>query len=359
MLPWDRRRTVCVWDIDCMENMEVSDVGKKKVFLVFKVLVAVVLIWTLFTVGVVDFSALQSVVSNPATVLLVVSLCFVMYLISILRWQVLLSCQSIEISNYQVANSVFLSLFLNSFLPGGGISGDAVRMAYITSVAPRRKTEGIFSVFIDRGLGLYAIISVGALAGIVLLLQGVNKPVFISLVVMAIAGMIGIPIVIGLLHFFVQRYGTIRTYLTKEPRGQIRDIVLRIVNSIGLYIHTPGKLFQAFLLSLMIQMLVLVAMMVLGSAMNLDEMGAAGYAFATLWGAVSNLLPITPGGLGVGEMAFDRVSHLLMSNGSIAGFGTIFLAYRVLAMIATLPGLLICFFAQGTLKVFSQTSEEI
>lgn len=331
----------------------------KKVLYILKGLAAIILVWALMAFGVVDFSALQGVVSNPVTVLTLVSLCFAMYLISIVRWQILLSCQSIEISNFQAANSVFLSLFLNSFLPGGGISGDAVRMAYITSKAPSRKAEGVLSIFIDRGLGLYAVITLGALSGLLLMLKGVNDPLFVSLAVLAFAGMIGIPIAGLLLYVFVEKNGKFRCFLTKKPVGTIRDIAIRIVNSIGLYIQTPGKIFQALALSLFIQVLVVVGMLVLGAALNHEEMPAVGFAFATLWGVVSNLLPITPGGLGVGEMAFDRVSHMLLDNTSEAGFGTVFLGFRVLAMVATLPGLVVCFFAQGTLKIFSHPSEQI
>ena len=245
------------------------------------------------------------------------------------------------------------------FFAGGGISGDAVRMAFITNKDPNRKAEGVLSVFIDRGLGLYALLTLGAFAGFILVVQGVQDVVFVSLAVMALLGVIGIPVVGWLFYFFVQKSGKGRDYLTKAPGGKFREIVIRIVDSFGLYVATPGKMFKAFSLSLLIQFLVVVGMILLGSAMNLEEISPMGYAFATLWGGISNLIPITPGGLGVGEVAFDRVSHLLRPDGSIAGFGTVFLAYRVLSMLATLPGLVVCFVSQGTIKIFSQTSEEV
>ena len=146
--------------------------------------------------------------------------------------------------------------------------------------------------------------------------------------------------------------------MAKEPVGQIRTMALRIVNSIDLYLKSPGKLFQAFSLSLMIHAFVFVGMMVLGASMNMEELTAMGYAFSTFCGVVSNQLPITPGGIGVGEVAFDRVSNLLIANTSVAGFGTVFLGFRVFSLGAICLGLVICFFSQGALKMVSSTTSE-
>ena len=178
---------------------------KRKVYFALKGFASIFLIWALFAFGVVDFSVLQTLVSNPAIVILLVSLCLIMHLISIMRWQILLFCQSIEISNLQAATSVFLSLCLNSFLPGGGISGEAVRMAYITNKAPNRKAEAVLSVLMDRILGFYAAITIGALSGFFLLIQGYHHPVFITLALSAIVGLLGLPIGGLLLYFFVKK----------------------------------------------------------------------------------------------------------------------------------------------------------
>ena len=157
------------------------------------------------------------------------------------------------------------------------------------------------------------------------------------------------------LFIFIKRNESFRRFMWKEPVGKIRAVALRIVNSLDLYLQSPGKLFQAFVLSLIIHTLVFGGMMVLGDSLGIEGMTAMGYSFATFCGVVGNLIPITPGGLGVGEVAFDRVSHLL-ANGAASGFGTVFFGYRVFSLVAILLGLVISFFPQGVLKVVAPTS---
>ncbi len=319
--------------------------------------VAVLLIWILLSTRSLDLNALHALMNTPSTVLTVVLLCISMYVLSVLRWQTLLVCQEIKLSFSSATSLVFLSLFLNSFLPGGGIGGDAVRMAYITKVAGDRKTEGALSVFVDRVLGLYAMVTVGAIAGGVLLMEGEKDTLLITLIVIALMAWVGIPIVAFLLYFVVQQNGKVQRFLASEPEGKVQNIVFRIVKSIGLYLRTPGKIFQAFILSLMIQVFVVVSISLLGGALNLEGMPIIGYAFAILWGTLSNLLPLTPGGIGVGEAAFGSVSHLLMGGSLGMGVATVFLAYRLLSMVATLPGLVIWLFPQDMSKVLTRSPE--
>jgi uncharacterized membrane protein YbhN (UPF0104 family) len=55
---------------------------------------------------------------------------------------------------------------------------------------------------------------------------------------------------------------------------------------------------------------------------------------------IANILPLTPCGIGIGEAAFDRILSLLTSSGVAVGYGSIFLTFRVLGIVVTLPGVL-------------------
>jgi uncharacterized membrane protein YbhN (UPF0104 family) len=60
------------------------------------------------------------------------------------------------------------------------------------------------------------------------------------------------------------------------------------------------------------------------------------------FGFLANALPVTPGGLGVGEAAFDTLFHLAgFTGGAVALLG-----WRVMMMLIGLPGLLYYLFAK-------------
>jgi hypothetical protein len=59
-------------------------------------------------------------------------------------------------------------------------------------------------------------------------------------------------------------------------------------------------------------------------------------------GFVANALPLTPGGLGVGEAAFDQLFQLAgFSGGAVALLG-----WRLLMLLIGLPGLVVYIFAK-------------
>ena len=51
---------------------------------------------------------------------------------------------------------------------------------------------------------------------------------------------------------------------------------------------------------------------------------------------IANTIPLTPGGLGIGEGAFDQVCRMLESKPSGAAYGSIFLAFRTATIIVYL-----------------------
>jgi glycosyltransferase 2 family protein len=80
---------------------------------------------------------------------------------------------------------------------------------------------------------------------------------------------------------------------------------------------------------------------ILANAMQPEALSALDYGIAGLYALIANSLPVTPGGLGGCEGAFAEAAAVLAPHAAIAGFGTIFLAYRCVFILSTLPGLAI------------------
>jgi len=72
---------------------------------------------------------------------------------------------------------------------------------------------------------------------------------------------------------------------------------------------------------------------------NFVSPSAADYGIAGLYALIANSLPVTPGGLGIGEGAFASALVMLAPQAAHAAYGTIFLAFRCVFILSTLPGL--------------------
>jgi uncharacterized membrane protein YbhN (UPF0104 family) len=79
--------------------------------------------------------------------------------------------------------------------------------------------------------------------------------------------------------------------------------------------------------------------MLIAEAMPFAGPSAADYGIAGLYAVIANSLPVTPGGLGIGEGAFASACIMLAPQAAHAAYGTIFLAFRCVFMLSTLSGL--------------------
>ena len=95
-------------------------------------------------------------------------------MIGVWRWDRLLRAQHVEVEKKKLAESIWVSMFFNNFLPSN-IGGDVVR---ITDTAPEAgsKTLATTVVLVDRALGLTALLVVAAVGAFVASLTGIDVP---------------------------------------------------------------------------------------------------------------------------------------------------------------------------------------
>jgi hypothetical protein len=77
----------------------------------------------------------------------------------------------------------------------------------------------------------------------------------------------------------------------------------------------------------------LVASQDLGSSRSLD------FGLPAILSMFANQIPITPSGLAFGEGTFEYICRLQNPESPVRGYGTVLFASRLIAIVATLPGL--------------------
>ena len=321
-------------------------------FLLLKFFVAAAVIWALFAYGVLDLSAFRVAIAHPVALVTVLILLLLVYVLYAYRWRLLLACQSVDITGHAAVGVTFFSLFVGNFLPGGALTGDAVRIAYAVKAFSARKTAVVISVFADRLIGFYAMLLVCCTVALVDSTENLNRGPLRFLattsgVLLSAASVSLFVIYIGLKH----KSHWLQRLICRVPQGRVAHALQQIIEALSLYRRSPQSIILALAISVLAFSLIVICVMIVGHAMQLGPLESIDYGFAAPWAWLANYLPVTPGGIGVGEAAFDRICHWRESSPTAAAYGTIFLVYRIATIVATLPGLVIYFFHRDTFRL--------
>jgi glycosyltransferase 2 family protein len=234
-----------------------------------------------------------------------------------------------------------IATFFNFCLPGA-TGGDLLRMYYATEGNPGRRTEVVTILMIDRFIGLFGL----------LLWPLLISPLFPVLVgsldvlrwLLWAAALIALAM---LVVFFVGLSGPVRTSrpvtwaVQRLPMG---GHVNRVMETVRVYQRLPGTLVASVGVSLLAHTLAIVAMLVIASAIN--PLGFAWQMSLLIpLGIVANAVPITPGGLGVGETAFNHLFEMV----GLTGGAEVLLGWRALTIGTGLLGL--AFYLQGRRQI--------
>jgi glycosyltransferase 2 family protein len=263
-----------------------------------------------------------------------------------LRWWLLLRAQSIHIQVQAAVRLYFLGLFYNNVMPGS-VGGDLLKAWYVTKHTDR-KIAGVLSVFVDRVIGLTALILM-AIATYTMFVRGrairgagadqansAGGLLQYSGEVLWVAVTAAAVLAILLIH----PYSRARVGLTAE-RVWIRGLMLLhgMKEAVVVYCSKPWTLLEVLVLTFVSQTTVVVAFWLLGRHLGIGA-GLRYYLviFPVAW--VVAAVPVSIAGLGVFEAAMvGMFGHLA---GVPAEWAMVLaLCQRFIWVLASLPGGLI------------------
>ncbi len=313
---------------------------KLKYMGIYKLILAFILLWLLVYLKALDLSNLTKLSEKP--ILVAIGMCAILFtvLIGNFRWQILLKSQKINESFLRLLQINFISLFSKLFLPGA-VGSEIIRALYIGRITPGKRTGALLSLIMDRYCGLLGLLSVTL--GVILIRHELisQNTIFLSLsaiVVTLLLSGIGL-LIVGL---WASKWLLDIEWLTlKNHPGVFRKTLIQIITSISVYKDNPGSVLFAYLLSIPIHLLLVGTIIICAHILAPNILSNLEYAIAATFSIFANAAPITPGGLGVGEGAFDIMCQLLINNSNhVFAFGSIFLSYRAISVIISLPGIL-------------------
>jgi uncharacterized protein (TIRG00374 family) len=232
---------------------------------------------------------------------------------------------------------VFIGQFLNNVLPIGGAGGDAFRIAYVLKNDIGHRASAVLSIIVDRVMGLYGLIIVASAMILIEWRLVLSQDLLLIMAGGVISALFGMPIALPMLHRMLKG-PSISSLMGKfrfVPSGH--EWVMLLDQSLIRYRRHVREAVLALLISISIHSIILLSFIMLAGK---GEWTLQGLSATLAW--LSNLIPVTPGGLGIGEAVFDQIFRW-GTDGTFAGYGTLFLAHRTLLVVTTLPGIIFLF----------------
>ncbi|MDF1837079.1 MAG: lysylphosphatidylglycerol synthase transmembrane domain-containing protein [Planctomycetota bacterium] len=238
-------------------------------------------------------------------------------LLVITRWYVLLIAVGCSTRWFQVLRVTYVGPFFNLVLPGMN-GGDIARAYWIVKGHPDKRAVALMSVFVDRLLGLFAMTLLATVAIYTNneRFESLRLPVLAVCSAMLVGGL-------ALINPHLRRLIRFDALMGKLPGG---EKMKSLDSALRLYASRPMAVGLSILLSIANHLGAALALYMLGQGLG-DHHGFHDYVcLATVVNTLS-AVPITPGGLGVGEMLAG--SMLRLAGGSYTIGVAASITYRV------------------------------
>lgn len=318
----------------------------KHLFTVLRIGIGVGLLWYLGASGAIDWGALTGMLREWPLTLIAFLLLLVDMMVTSSRLCVLLAARGMHLSVMESTRLNLIGIFFNLCLPGS-TGGDLMKIYYATEGNRGRRTEVTTIILLDRAAGMFALMIWPLLVAPFFpeLLEKVPalKPLLGG------AAIVAAVLLVGFLLAWSRwlKQSPLLQWLFRLPLG---GYVERVYETVHAYRSHPGPVLASVGISLVAHTMSVGVTMLAIAAVN--PAGAA-WPMAVLipLGHLANTVPLTPGGLGVGEAAFNKLFSMAGLTGGAEGL----LGWRLLTVMLGLMGLV--FYLQGRRKVVHLAEE--
>ncbi|MGY8768533.1 MAG: lysylphosphatidylglycerol synthase transmembrane domain-containing protein [Pirellulales bacterium] len=297
---------------------------------IIPVLIFAYLIWDLWANQQQTLTQLRDQSKN--WLLLLVAFLFAIsgLLLTIVRWYLLVVTIGIKFRLVDAFRLGFLGYLFN-FVGPGGVGGDLFKAIFLAREQPQRKAEAVATVIVDRMIGLYALLIVTSVATLGLDLGDANstlKTICYLCYSLTVVGGIGLAFV--LLPGFTS--GSVSEMLSNLPK--VGHALGRTISAIRMYRRRPGVLVAIGVMSLMVHTFFATSLYLISVALFDTVPTFAENVVIVPLSMLTAAIPISPGGLGTLEIAFDYLSGSLPAVTPPEGQAKIIaLVFRVMTLI--------------------------
>ncbi len=268
-----------------------------------KVGLGVGILVVLFLSGRIEFSQLLEV-QRPLDILFAQGIWFTAFLVTVVRWQVLLGALGVASRFRDAARLSFLGLLFSQVIPGS-TGGDVVKGIQIARERPGLRPQAVLSVLLDRVIGLAALMVIGVVGIFFCPPEVRDDPVLRRLGMLLVFMVLAIAsgAALGSWQAFWRHERTQRL-LGRLPG---RHIIGRLAQALWAMRGRTRAMGLAAILSLISHGMFVCSAILLARGLIGTLPSIADYFFLVPIGQLAFSLPLTPAGVGVGHFAFEEL----------------------------------------------------
>lgn len=307
-----------------------------------KIAFGALLVVALFKGDYIDGEALILAFTEPAYFAPALILMFIGIIAGGFRWWLLLRIAGFPVELPAILRIQLMSGFFSIYMPGAA-GGDVVRAMYVFKGMKKGQGRGAatLSIVSDRVFSLFGLLGAACLLSVYLVMssdKGAKAASYIEgiewIFIAACAAGIATLIAFGAARFF---------NLGRFLPARLVEYARILRQNASVYKTKWLELVFCAVISVAASALVALSIVLIAKIFPFspDPLVAA---VAGVLGNLFSAIPISPGGLGVGEVAFAKVVEEL--SGMVGPFATIYLTFRLGMFLVNIPGGLLALLSQ-------------
>ncbi len=270
---------------------------------------------------------------SPNLLMLILSVLVILIVpLAALRWWLLLRALGLQVSLRRTFLLTWIGNFFNSTLPGA-VTGDIVKGYYIIKTqAEEGRTHAFMTLLIDRFVGLFGLIVISFFSLIANLSIFLENPRLHAMIWM-----------ICLSFFATTCFYTLVIWPFhdgKDPflrffeRLPAKKLTTKIYLAFKSYQNQKPILLSTLLIAVLIHCLVAFLFWKISHLLTATEISLGTQLFLMPIGLITTAIPLAPGGIGIGHVAFESLYQLV----GVPGGADIFNMYIIIQLAVYLLG---------------------
>lgn len=249
----------------------------------------------------VDFALLETLVFNPLNLLTAFLFLLTSTLLCTSRWLLLVKGQGLSLYFKDLFSLYMIGNFFNTFMPGS-VGGDLIKAWYIAGKEPQKRTKAVFTVLLDRVLGLSVIIFYAAFTLLLFFPDAGEKLPQLKIIALSLWGFTGFFFLSLILFFSPFNFAPRLSHLFFNNLRKSSKLS-KILDAGFIYKKQFKSVAFAFVLSALSILSSIIFHSIQGKLLG-ASLSLAQYFVIVPLAATVSAVPLLPGGIGTGQVAF-------------------------------------------------------
>ncbi len=282
-----------------------------KIIPLLKFILVAGLLYFLIHKGFISVSAISQALAQWEKIAPAIFLLLLTTPLGALRWQWLLQAQNIQIPWLKTLQLTLIGNFFNIALPGA-VSGDFVKAYYVAKLVHGEKSPALGSILFDRVAGVSALVLVSSGAMMIGLRTYYQSSLFQAIQFLMMTAACIVLVFYTYLFLVKERQDPLLRLLKKlEKKLSYISALTRVYRSMRHYHHHRLTVIKVLGASIAIHLSVGWSCLIFAQTLGATSLPLLSLYVIVPLGLLVTAIPIAPGGIGTGNVAFLYLFQLL------------------------------------------------